>query len=322
MPRTADEIISLIGRGDVERLKGQLTLEKRRTTALSGALEKAQKLWGAQYTAPKPRRALARGGQYYTRLAVGDTHGNHISIPARDAFLGDLEILKPEEVVLLGDLLDCSGTFSRFKKQYLREFSYSYSEDVSAANDFLDQVQRRVPSAKCYYLEGNHERRIEAWAVEQFENVLDAKKAVDAFGPRAALHLDKRGIAYYEYSLRHMGLEAPGVIKLGKCFFAHGFGKGIHASYNTLRKLADNIVHGHNHRSMSSILRQVDSTSGAWCPGCLCDIQPYYFHSDPTDHTNGYHVQFVNRKTGWFAPWNVSVLDGVSVLPRIKEVLG
>lgn len=319
--KTAQDLIGSLIDGETAKLRGQLDAEKQRSAALSDALERAGQLWGSTYASPKASRAKRTAKRYYTRVAVGDTHGCHIDIPARDAFLNDLEVLRPTEIVFLGDLLDCSGTFSRFKKQYLREFSYSYRDDVEASNDFLDQVQRRTPGAKYYYVEGNHERRIEAWAVERFQDVRDAGLAVDAFGPKNALHLDKRGVEYFSNQAQHMGLSVPGIIQLDKCFFGHGFGRGVHATFAQARKLGDNFVHGHNHRSMSYVLRTVDSTIGAWCPGCLCDLQPYFYHSDPTDHTHGYHVQFVDRETGWFAPWNVSVLHGISVLPKIKEVL-
>ena len=95
------------------------------------------------------------------RVIVPDSHGLHIDVPARDAFLADVKLLYPQEVVLLGDHLDCGGTFSAHQRSYTNEMTESYQDDVHATNRFFDALQRRAPRARYHYLEGNHEAHVE-----------------------------------------------------------------------------------------------------------------------------------------------------------------
>jgi predicted phosphodiesterase len=323
MPKTAVDLIEGLESGREEHYKGQLRREKLRVDALYDALKKAKALWGSTYKVPTRKNPKRTASKYYTLVAVGDLHGAHLNIAARDAFYNDLEALKPKVIVLLGDLLDCAGTYSRFKKQHLMEFSYSYADELRVVNDFLDTIQRICPDAEIYYIEGNHENRVEGWAVEKFDNKPDAQLALDMVGPKNTLHLDKRGIPYFELAKRHMGLETPGTIKLEKSLYLHGprTGGGIHMTYNILRRLGDNLVHGHGHRIDEKILRNSGNIIGGWQGGCLCDIQPYYFHGDPTDHCNGFHVKFINSKTQWHDSCNIKIIDGKSTLSGVRGFL-
>jgi predicted phosphodiesterase len=185
------------------------------------------------------------------RVVIPDSHGNHIDIPARDAFLADLKALDPPEIVMLGDHLDCAGTFSTHQRSYTNEMAESYEDDVRTANRFLDCIQRRAPRARIYYIEGNHEAHVERWAARTFFNQKDAVGLLDAYGPTKVLHLKKRGIRYYQRAEMHMGLSVPGTIRLGKCYFTHGMSHSKHAAATHLARVGDNIVFGHVHRIQS-----------------------------------------------------------------------
>ena len=103
------------------------------------------------------------------RVAIPDSHGEHIDIPARDACLRDLRSLDPHEIVMLGDHVDAGGTFSAHQRSYTNEMTESYADDTEAANRFLDAIQRAAPRARIYYLEGNHEQHVERWASREFQ---------------------------------------------------------------------------------------------------------------------------------------------------------
>src|SRR5678816_2796310 len=121
-----------------------------------------------------------------------------IDIPARDAVLADAKQVCPDEVVFLGDHLDCGGTFNAHQRVYTNEMAESYQDDVAAANVFLDLMQAAAPKAKRWdYLEGNHEQHVERWAARNFQSQKDAEHLLGHWGPQAQLHLRQRGIAYY-----------------------------------------------------------------------------------------------------------------------------
>jgi predicted phosphodiesterase len=247
---------------------------------------------------------------------IPDSHGEHIDLSARDACLRDIRVLDPKEIVLLGDHLDCGGTFNTHQRNYTHEMTESYEDDVEAANRFLDGIQKAAPKATIYYLEGNHEQHVERWASRVFASHKDAVGYVERCGPQAVLKLKARGIRYYLRSELYMGLSVPGIIRLGKCFFVHGISHSKHAASTHLARVGDNIVFGHVHRVQSVVERTVTSSGyGAWCPGTLAKLQPLYRHTAPTDWTHGYGLQFVSG-TGRFAHFNITIHKGKSLLPR------
>lgn len=251
------------------------------------------------------------------RVIIPDSHGAHIDWPAANAFLKDLKTLDPDECVWLGDHLDCGGTFNAHQLNYTKEMPESYHEDCAEGNKFLDKCQRTAPSATHHMLEGNHEAHVERWAARTFRHKKDADMMLDRFGPAEALKLKSRGFRYYYCSEQYMGLSVPGTIKLGKCFFTHGFSFAKNAASVHLARSGNNIVFGHVHRSQSVIERTLTSDGhGAWCPGTLAKLQPLYRHSSPTSWSHGYGLQLI-AKSGRFLHINVPIHKGESMLQDV-----
>jgi hypothetical protein len=249
-----------------------------------------------------------------TRVFIPDSHGEHIDLTARDAFLKDLKALDPDEVIWLGDHIDAGGTFSTHQRSYTNEMTESYEDDTAACNLFLDLVSTAAPRASQKYLEGNHEAHVERWAAREFASKKDADKMLAVFGPEAVLRLKARGIAYYRRSEHYMGLSIPGTIKLGKVFATHGICASSNAAATHVKRFGANVVFGHIHRSQSVVQRTVTSDAqGAWCPGTLAKLQPLYRHTAPTDWSHGYGVQFV-ASSGAFLHVNVPIFKGKSAL--------
>src|ERR1700689_3790165 len=254
------------------------------------------------------------------RVIIPDSHGHHIDKRAAKACLADVRILAPNEIVLLGDHVDAGGLFSRHPPSYVSELEESYSQDVLAAAAFLDDLQRAAPRAKYHYLEGNHEQHVERWAVGQFRRKVDADRFLSGMGPQNALELRSRGIAYYRRSVFYQGLTIPGCIRLGRCFYVHGISHSSNAAAVHLRRFGANVVFGHTHTAQSLISRTVTSSGhGAWCPGTLAELQPLYRHTEPTQHSHGYAVQFISGRTGRFAHFNVPIVNGSSMLHALAK---
>jgi hypothetical protein len=263
--------------------------------------------------APPKRKARLKGDRI--RFGVPDTHGMRVSKKAFAAVIADIKALAPHEIILLGDHLDCGGFLAQHHTLgYVAETSYSYEEDCGAANAQLDSIQNAAPSAVIDYLEGNHERRVETWCVTQtLRHQRDSEMLRRAFAPEYVLRLAERGVNYRKISVCYDGLDIPGVIQRGNCYFMHGITTAKHAAFVTRMRTAGNCVHGHTHRAQSDIGRMLNvGIVGVWSPGCLCELQPLWMHGAPTDWTHGHCVQFVSR-TGKFLHLNVPVIDGVSL---------
>lgn len=269
--------------------EGQLRAENRqlrqRNAQLAAALEQVRAPARKFHLQPHTRHERGE----FIRVIVPDSHGSAIDRPAAAAFLGDLQQLAPKEIILLGDHVDCGGFLAQHHVLgYVAQTDYSYADDVAAANTFLDEIQKAAPRAVIHYIEGNHERRVETWCVTQtLRHERDCELLRRAFAPEFLLHLGRRGIRYYRQSAFHIN-QVPGTIKLGKCYFWHGTSTAKHAASRNLEQIGGNVVYGHTHREDHAARRPVHvGDIGAWCPGCLCQSQPLWQHTRPTDWTHG-----------------------------------
>ena len=260
----------------------------------------------------------------FLRVVIPDVHGSSMDLDAVNALFGDIKRLKPDEVVLIGDLVECGGFASQHHVMgYVSQTEYTYQQDIVEGNWFLDELAKAAPDAVVHYLEGNHEDRIERWVVDQtMRNERDGEFLRTLVSPEFLLQLGERGIKYYRRGEYHMGLEEPGMIKLGKIFFVHQMSGAKNAAAKSLEVTAGNIVFGHTHREDSATL--VFPGVGlvkAWNPGCLCKRQPLWRHSSPTNWSHGYGVELVS-KSGNFLHVNVPIWRGQSLLGGLSERLG
>lgn len=295
---------------------------ERRNAVMVQTLEDERAARVEDIAAAVTKRGVIDGD--FVRVVIPDTHGNHIDRAAAGAFLADLQILDPAEIVLLGDHLDCGGFLAQHHAlKAVEDVCYSYTEDKAAANLFLDQVAAAAPHTKSvHYLAGNHESRVEAWCVEQsLRNKADAQLLLDALGPANVLTLRERGITYHPPTEYVDGMRVAGVIQLGRCFFCHGVSHAVHATAIHVRRFGGNVVHGHTHRIQSYHAAPVASGEIAgWGIGCLCKFHRRYAHGMPHDWGHGYGVQFV-RKDGTFMHITVPILDGRSLLAPLLDRL-
>lgn len=262
-------------------------------------------------TAPKKK-----GPGDFVRVIIPDVHGMVMDRDAVDAFFRDLKTLDPDEVVIMGDLLECGGFLAAHHTLgYVSQTEYSYQQDVTAAIWFLDELAKAAPRARVHYLEGNHEDRVERWVVDQtMRHTRDAEFLRGLLSPEFLLNLAARGIAYYRRGERYHGLEEPGMIKLGKILFVHELNGGKHAAASSVAQVAANVNFAHTHREdTSSLVLTGVGLVKAWNAGCLCQRQPLWRHSNPTNWSHGYGIEFVS-KSEEFLHVNVPIWKGRSLM--------
>lgn len=263
----------------------------------------------------------SRAAKHLVRVVVPDSHGAHIDVAARDAMLRDLRTMHVDEVVWLGDHLDCGGVFSTHQRAYTNEIAETFDDDVRSANKLLDLVEKACPDAENHFIYGNHEDHVERWASRTFFSKVDADNFLERQGPAACLGLKERGFRVYRTQETYGGLPTPGVFRLGRCHFTHGWCFGRNATADHLTAAGVSIVHGHTHTAQSSMTRTMASGgAGAWCPGTLARLQPLYRHNAPTRWTHGYLLQLVNRNTQRFMSIPVPIIRGESMLASVEGV--
>lgn len=283
--------------------------------------EEIAQLKSKRFKLPKAPKVSGKGS--FRRVIITDTHGCRVNEPAFAAVVSDLASIQPKEIVLLGDHLDAAGWLSKHHPfKTVEEARYSFSEDKDAANTHLDLIQQAAPKAKIYYLEGNHEERLESFCVESTkQHPVDAAYLCSLFSPQSVLHLEKRGIEYFRRTDKHQGMRRRGIIRLGKCYFVHGLNHTKNAAAKHLEQVKHNVVFGHVHRPMESPAADSWTEYRAWCPGCLCEFEPIWKHSEPTDWGHGYGVQAVSSN-GDFLHLNVPIVRGKSLFQPFIRGMG
>lgn len=310
---------------DVTRMRARVDKLERENRALrkdrNDLLTEYETLREIKFKKPPAVAPKNHGKREFTRVVVGDVHGMMMQKDAVMAFLGDLKRWQPEEIVLGGDIVECGGWLAKHQTLgYVAQTSYSYQEDIMAANWFLDEIQTRCPEAVIHYLEGNHEDRIERWAVDQTQShQRDAEFLRALASPDVLLRLEARNIQFYRRAKVYLQGLPPGWIKLGKIFFVHELGTSKNAARDSVGKTAGNVVFFHTHREDTATMNLPGvGLVKAFNPGCLCQLQPLWKHSAPTDWTHGYGVQFIS-KTGHFLHHNIPIWQGASLVGSVLD---
>lgn len=295
---------------------------KRLQSTIDQLEERISKLRGSKFQLPLGQKTKL-SGKPFCRVTIPDTHGCLVDQTAISTFLSDLELIRPAEIVMLGDHLECGGFLAQHHTLgYVAQTEYTFDEDIAATNQLLDRIQAICPSSHIDYLEGNHERRIENWCVTSaLRNKQDAEALRKRFSTEVVLELDKRGINWIRQGVYYDDLPIPATIRRGHCYFTHGSSTAKHAASEHVKKFGGNVVYGHTHRADSYVIRTVKAgIIGAWSPGCLCVLQPLWQHTNPTDWSHGYGLQLVSDD-GSFLHINVPIIDGKSYLgPLFKTV--
>ena len=326
MPKTAKQKINDLDTAEVTKLRRELEEAKRKQRAAELAAKEAEKM-AADYHAsnfemPRQKVRKYQGKGSFVRIAFGDTHGCSLDQKAWNAFLADVETLKPREIIHGGDILDCDGWLaSHHTTNYVAQTSYSYADEVVAGNKMLDQLQSTAPNARIDLIEGNHDLRVETWCLTNAQkHAADATFLINQISPRKVLNVDERGLNWFSRGDCHHGSAAGGTIQRGRCWFTHPSTSSKHSACKMVESFADNVVYFHTHRR--DYFTKTDIKGGehaAWCPGCMCVKRKYWHHTNLFGHTQGYHLQLV-QSNGEFLGINVPIIDGRSYLSGLVGV--
>lgn len=236
------------------------------------------------------------------------------------------EILKPTDTLFLGDVLDC-GIFSGHDKRTIKEDeAYDYKEvEVDPCNQLIDRVQANTKNMT-YFLEGNHEARIERWAVK---NGRTSKALYNLISPWTTIGKGRKNFKMIPYTVP-TGLRRGYVqlvpqsktMKTGGLVAVHGWSFAKNAARIHLDKSrSQSIVFGHTHRQQVEVSR--DPWTGqlvkAFNPGTLSKLEPLYaVGGTPSDWSHGFAIVYVG-KYSW-TEYIISIVNGACVLPDGRQL--
>jgi predicted phosphodiesterase len=179
--------------------------------------------------------ALGGGARDYDITVVAsDFHVPFHNVPAVENWLAYCEAVQPDNIAINGDFLDCIAVSSFPKPPGVPLMQ----DEVDAGYTLLSRLRRQCPSSRIYFLEGNHEQRLERLLMRE-----PGLYGLKALSIRALLDLDKLRMSHHPY------MEP---VQIGSLTVVHGDRVSKHASYSAKATLIDggfrNVVVGHTHR--------------------------------------------------------------------------
>lgn len=237
------------------------------------------------------------------------------------------EILNPEISLFLGDVLDC-GLFSTHPKRTIHEAQgYNFNRlEVQPCNEMLDTVQKNTKE-HTYFLLGNHEARLEAWAVK---NGLVGESIYELVSPEFTLMVQPARenftmIPYNVPSGDRMGfvqlVKPSKKMKSGGLVAVHGWSHCKNAARKHLEiSRSQSIIHGHTHRMQLEVSRDpwTNTPIKAMSPGTLAKLQPVWLHGSPTEWCQGFLLIYIGQ-TSW-TEYLINIANGSCVLPDGREI--
>jgi len=217
------------------------------------------------------RRFTAEAKREKLAIIGGDVHFPNHDPRAVDLFLRFIQRLKPDEVIVNGDGLDCY-TISRWLQP--GSIGPGMRAEVDLGQEFAQNIRQAAPKARCRWLEGNHEFRLRQFLNNEAAAVKDLDHGLTI---PDQLEFDELGFEY---------VETPGskwfstYVELFPDLLVGHFNKtSINSAYavkGLVERYGTSIITGHghcmgvHHRKMPG--REVTGLEG----GCLCDLNPPY----------------------------------------------
>ena len=270
---------------------------------------------------------MAKNKQTKTWFIFPDIHLPDHDEAALETALRAHALLKPDYTLFLGDVLDC-GIFSAHPKRKISENqSYDFKKlETDPCNKMLDRVQKNT-KIHTHFLGGNHEERIERWAVGAGAV---GESLYSSISPETTLAANRKNFTYIPYSpttgdrLGFVQLVKPTAqMTSGGLVAVHGWSFAKHAAYVHLEKSrSQSIVFGHTHRAQTIVSR--DTWTGApikaFNPGTLSKLQPLYMTSNPSEWSHGFAIVYVGTRS--WTEYCININNGYAVLPDGTEVRG
>jgi len=244
-------------------------------------------------------------------VAFGDVHVPYENKAAVEVLCKAIEHLKPDLVICLGDLLDCSQ-FSTHPRTFGVRLT-SYHADLIRANEILDRIQQHC--SELVLLEGNHEYRIDRWAARADEG----RGTYTLLAPKFQL-TKNRNCVYVPYG------SASGKYphyKINKRIVAvHGWSYAKHATkLHLAMSQGKSIIHAHTHRADATMVQNI------WCStriiearsaGCLYQLIPLWGIGRPVDWVNAFIVGYLGRRSDTL--YTIPIMGRRCILPDGTEI--
>ena len=141
---------------------------------------KQKRSYEGKYVRPDSKR-------YQSVMLCSDTHDINCDKFYIDTFLNTLERVKPETVILAGDILDNV----EFSRHYNDPREYKLVDRIKWLHNFLENIRNRVPDAQIDYLSGNHDEYLLRHLCDSSPEIMTLLSDIHGYTISSLLGIDK-----------------------------------------------------------------------------------------------------------------------------------
>jgi len=195
-------------------------------------------------------------------LLMFDAHFPFVDRKAWELALMMGEDVGVDEVHIGGDFFDFYDINGHGKS---RDILWQLEDEIESGNGGLAQVRKTFPTAKRYFIEGNHEYRLRRYINK------NAPELAGIVSFSNTVKMEENGFEYVPYG----PYQKQSVLGLSDLFSRHEpLVNGMHIAQNTALKAGTSIICGHAHRSQtaSAVLMNGQLVQG-FCVGTLANIK-------------------------------------------------
>lgn len=172
-----------------------------------------------------------------TIMIMPDLHAPDHDEVALGAFLNALGVIQPDELLIIGDFIDCKAP-ARWSKQTAAEYADTLPLELEAGKEVLARIRGNFGGA-ISFIPGNHEARI-----VQYTNTY--APAIKGLVPSLPNLL---GFSFYDVSLRAQPYQvAPGVSAIHGKMLSSVLGAAGQSAFKERVRHGTSVVQGHSHR--------------------------------------------------------------------------
>ncbi len=231
----------------------------------------------------------------YKILVLPDIHIPFHNQSALECAIKIGEEFKPDEVIQIGDLLDCYELSRYMRSQYRQS---NIDKEIKLGINVLKEIKDRIRPKQATMLCGNHEARVRKYLLNTAKSLAN----LDALKIENLLNLKELGWNFIEEHLFY---------KINEQYFTHGEFHSTNALGKNMNEYHVNLISGHTHRLGSKYLRSLDKTIGVHEIGCLASFDVATEYTKRPNWQHGCATVIIKGNNTWVNLHKIT--DGVSI---------
>ena len=190
-----------------------------------------------------------------------------------------IEAVKPTYFLNLGDIVEGDSVSAwKWKRKKRPPLEYQLPEiieELKLINEGFDRIDEVLDKVKCkkrVFAQGNHE----IW----FDNFVDEHPYLPEYKSYEALKIKERGYDWHPYGK---------IFKVNdsKLHAYHGgHYMGLNHAKSHVQNLGVNVIYGHTHDNIKSVVTHMDGPKMAQSMGCLCKMEKSFLKNRQTNWTH------------------------------------